>query len=79
MGIETILYCFIADEEMFAVNERFAEAELVGTLAHAEESHKSIKAQKREKKGCGSKGAVEEPEVDTFKNNAVETTDTDAV
>ena len=35
MGIETILYCFIADEEMFSVGERFAGAELVGTLAAA--------------------------------------------
>mmetsp|Transcript_3147 Transcript_3147/g.4913 ORF Transcript_3147/g.4913 Transcript_3147/m.4913 type:complete len:688 (+) Transcript_3147:32-2095(+) len=46
MGIETILYCFIADEEMFGVHDRFAEAELVGTLHHANEMHKSLKLKK---------------------------------
>lgn len=46
MGIETILYCFIADEEMFSVGERFAGAELVGTLAAAQQKHEHWKAKK---------------------------------
>jgi hypothetical protein len=49
MGIETILYCFIADEEMFAVSERFAEKELVGTVASAQLEHKYWKAKKANK------------------------------
>jgi hypothetical protein len=50
MGIETILYCFIADEEMFEQSERFAEAELVGTVASAQVEHKYWKAKKEAKK-----------------------------
>lgn len=32
MGIETILLCFIADEEMFKPEDRFAEADLMTTI-----------------------------------------------
>lgn len=32
MGIETILMCFIADEEMFKPEDRFADAELMTTI-----------------------------------------------
>jgi hypothetical protein len=32
MGIETVLFAFIADEEMFKVEDRFAEAELMTTV-----------------------------------------------
>ncbi len=32
MGIETILFCFIADEEMFTVENRFASGELMTTI-----------------------------------------------
>lgn len=32
MGIETMLMCFIADEEMFKPEDRFAEAELMTTI-----------------------------------------------
>lgn len=32
MGIETILFCFIADEEMFKPEDRFADAELMTTV-----------------------------------------------
>ena len=46
MGIETILYCFIADEEMFALEDRFAGRELVGTLATAQIMHTHWKARK---------------------------------
>ena len=45
MGIETILYCFIADEEMFAVNERFAEPELIGTITNAQSEQEIWKQQ----------------------------------
>lgn len=31
-GIETILVCFIADEEMFPAGERFADGELVEVI-----------------------------------------------
>jgi hypothetical protein len=36
MGIETILFCFMADEEMYKVEDRFAEAELMTTTAEGE-------------------------------------------
>jgi len=32
MGIETILFCFIADEEMFKPEDRFADQELMSTI-----------------------------------------------
>lgn len=32
MGIETILFCYIADEEMFKLEDRFAEGELMSTI-----------------------------------------------
>jgi hypothetical protein len=32
MGIETILFCYIADEEMFKPEDRFADAELMSTI-----------------------------------------------
>lgn len=49
MGIETILYCFIADEEMFSVAERYAGPELVNTVASAQVEHKFWKAKKEAK------------------------------
>ena len=49
MGIETILYCFIADEEMFPVGSRYAEAELIGTLAATNAAHAEMKAAKAAK------------------------------
>jgi hypothetical protein len=35
MGIETILCCYIADEEMFPPDQRFAEGSLSSTMADA--------------------------------------------
>jgi len=32
MTIETILFCFIADEEMFAIENRYAEGALMTTI-----------------------------------------------
>jgi hypothetical protein len=32
MGIQTILICFVADEEMFPIADRFAEGELMSTI-----------------------------------------------
>ena len=43
MGIETILICFIADEEMFDVKDRFAEGELRSTIDKTSQLHKEIK------------------------------------
>lgn len=44
MGIETILFSFIADEEMFKVEDRFAEAELMSTLQKTAQAHEVAKA-----------------------------------
>mmetsp|Transcript_32195 Transcript_32195/g.43968 ORF Transcript_32195/g.43968 Transcript_32195/m.43968 type:complete len:658 (+) Transcript_32195:87-2060(+) len=44
MGIETILFSFIADEEMYKVEDRFAEAELMSTLQKTAQAHKASKA-----------------------------------
>lgn len=44
MGIETILMCFIADEEMFKIEDRFAEAELMSTVQKTAQAHKALKA-----------------------------------
>jgi len=38
MGIETILFCFIADEEMFEPEKRFASGDLVSTVQAAAQS-----------------------------------------
>ena len=37
MGIETILLCYIADEEMFAPDQRFADGSLKNSLQKAAE------------------------------------------
>ena len=61
MGIETILYCFIADEEMFSVSERFAGPELVNTIASAQVEHKFWKSKKESKSKsccCGGGGGA---------------------
>lgn len=44
MGIETILMCFIADEEMFALEDRFAEGELMSTIQKTAQMHAALKA-----------------------------------
>lgn len=43
MGIETILICYIADEEMFEVHERFADGELKSTIDKTTKLHAEIK------------------------------------
>ena len=43
MGIETILFCYIADEEMFEPENRFAEKGLIATIRHVERRKKEIK------------------------------------
>ncbi len=48
MGIETILLCFIADEEMFEIQDRFAEGELRTTIEKTAFLHASIKRKKVE-------------------------------
>jgi hypothetical protein len=70
MGIETILYCFIADEEMFTVENRFAEPDLVGTLHRAQKKHLEWKAKKKgakegkEDKAAEGGGAAPSSEVE---------------
>ena len=44
MGIETILFSFIADEEMYKVEDRFAEGELMTTIQKTAQAHKVLKA-----------------------------------
>lgn len=43
MGIQTILLCFIADEEMFSVEDRFADDSLRETVRKTTEDHKMSK------------------------------------
>jgi hypothetical protein len=43
MGIETILFCFIADEEMFSLEERFASGELMTTIQQTAQQAASLK------------------------------------
>lgn len=66
MGIETILYCFIADEEMFPVERRYAEAELVGTLAATNAAHAEMKAAKAAKRAAKNGGAAPPADVATI-------------
>lgn len=46
MGIETILLCFIADEEMFPPENRFAEGSLKQTVQIAAERAAALAAKK---------------------------------
>lgn len=48
MGIETILFCFIADEEMFAVENRFASGELMTTMQKTAQAAASKKVHAEE-------------------------------
>lgn len=43
MGIETILLCYIADEEMFPPEKRFAEGALQSALTSAQKQAASSK------------------------------------
>jgi hypothetical protein len=43
MGIETILFCFIADEEMFKLEDRFASGELMSTIQQTAQQAASLK------------------------------------
>lgn len=47
MGIETILFCYIADEEMFKLEDRFAEGELMSTIQKTAQAAHSNKVQVR--------------------------------
>lgn len=51
MGIETILFCFIADEEMFAVADRFADHDLKSTMQKTAEKHKEQEEKRLKKQG----------------------------
>lgn len=42
MGIETILFCYIADEEMFSVENRFADKDLKSALQKTAEKKKEL-------------------------------------
>jgi hypothetical protein len=41
MAIETILQCYIADEEMFPSEQRYAEGSLQGTMVKARQDGKA--------------------------------------
>ena len=41
MGIETILFCYIADEEMFKVEDRFVEGELLGVFQKTNQAYQA--------------------------------------
>lgn len=67
MGIETILFCFIADEEMFAVENRFASGELMTTLqktAQAAASKKVHAEEQIEKERAEKEKAMDAPVVE---------------
>lgn len=41
MGIETILFCYIADEEMFKIEDRFVEGELLGVFQKTHQAYQA--------------------------------------
>ncbi len=43
MGIETILICYIADEEMFKIEDRFADGDLQSTVTKTAQMHAAQK------------------------------------
>jgi choline transporter-like protein 2/4/5 len=47
MGIESILFCYIADEEMFKPEDRFAEDELADTIKKTAEKALALKKKKK--------------------------------
>lgn len=57
MGIETILCCYIADEEMFKVEDRFAEGDLAEVCRRTYEDVQKLKTKKN--KAEKSEGGVE--------------------
>ncbi len=57
MGIESILICYIADEEMFPVGERFADDELGETIKKTAEKAKELKKKKKQETDDKPEGA----------------------
>ncbi|RYH28560.1 hypothetical protein EON65_11730 [archaeon] len=47
MGIETILCCYIADEEMFKPEDRFVEGELLSVFQQTTQAVRALKARGR--------------------------------
>lgn len=47
MGIETILCCYIADEEMFKVEDRFVEGELLSVFQRTSQAVQAFKSKGR--------------------------------
>ena len=45
MAISAILQCFVADEELFEADERFAPGSLAGTIDSTQKKYKSKKKQ----------------------------------
>ena len=43
MAISTILQCFVADEEMFEADDRFAPSSLAGTINSTQQKYKKNK------------------------------------
>eukprot|EP01038_Epipyxis_sp_PR26KG_P009820 gene9820-13213_t len=50
MAIETILFCFIADEEMFPVEQRYAEGALAATLQKTAQAAAQMKEERKKKR-----------------------------
>lgn len=71
MGIETILFCFIADEEMFKPEDRFADAELMTTVQRTAQAAAEAKIAPAESVPIGSKNTV----VAAHDSNQVQTFD----
>ena len=44
MGIETMLFCYIADEEMFGPADRFADGDLKSVIQKTAQSATAVKA-----------------------------------
>jgi hypothetical protein len=66
MGIETILFCFIADEEMFEPEQRFAEEELSEVVHKAGKAHAEAKGKQYDTVASTNQDAVApQPEGDT--------------
>lgn len=48
MGVETLILCYLADEEMFSPEERYGEPSVVTTLQRIQQKRSSMKRVKRE-------------------------------
>eukprot|EP01038_Epipyxis_sp_PR26KG_P009819 gene9819-13212_t len=69
MAIETILFCFIADEEMFPVEQRYAEGALATTLQKTAQAAAQMKAAQKSKISEAQVAPTNEKNGEEIQNN----------